>query len=265
MHELTTEDVLSVLSPIWTQKTETAKRVQGRIERILDYAITIKLRDDSNPARWRGHLDVILPKPSKVHRVEHQRALPYAKAPQLAANLASVYTPAGRALLLTLLCATRTGETLEAKWSEIDLERAEWRIPASRMKAGKEHRIPLSDTATALLRAQEVIRRDDWVFAGQKRGHCLSNMAMNNVLKRVGWLEQTTVHGLRSTFRDWAGEKTRYPERMAEVALAHQLTDKVQAAYFRADLFEQRREMMSKWAKFLKLQRSAIAEPSAAQ
>lgn len=262
VHELSTEDVLSVLSPIWTEKTETAKRVQGRIERILDYAITTKLREDSNPARWRGHLDVILPKPSKVRRVVHQRALPYAKASKLAADLLEVNTPAGRALLLTLLCATRTGETLEATWSEIDFERAEWRIPAMRMKAGKEHRIPLSEAATAVLRLQESVRRDDWVFAGQKRGHFLSNMAMNNVLKRSGWLEQTTVHGLRSTFRDWAGEKTSYPERMAEVALAHQLTDKVQAAYFRADLFEQRRGMMSEWAGFLNLQSSIIEEPS---
>ncbi|MFN2329631.1 MAG: tyrosine-type recombinase/integrase, partial [Chromatocurvus sp.] len=229
VHKVTTEDVLSVLSPIWTEKTETAKRVQGRIERILDYAITTKLRDDANPARWRGHLDVILPKPGKVRRVEHQRALPYAQAPALAAELQKLDTPAGRALILTLLCATRTSESLEARWSEIDLERAEWRIPASRMKAGKEHRIPLPEAATAILRAQEAIRRDDWVFAGQKRGHSLSNMAMTNVLKRIGWLDHTTVHGLRSTFRDWAGEKTRYPERMAEVALAHQLTDKVQA------------------------------------
>lgn len=253
VHDITTEDVLSVLSPIWTEKTETAKRIQGRIERVLDYAITTKLRDDANPARWRGNLDVILPKPGKVRRVEHQRALPYAKAPALAAELRDVHTQAGRALLLTLLCATRTSETLEASWSEIDLERNEWRIPASRMKAGKEHRIPLSGAAVAVLREQEAERRDDWVFAGQKRGHCLSNMAMTNVLKRCGWLEHTTVHGLRSTFRDWAGEKTRYPERMAEVALAHQLTDKVQAAYFRAELFEQRREMMNKWADFLDL------------
>ena len=196
---------------------------------------------------------MILPKPGKVRRVEHQRALPYARAPELAADLRNLDTPAGRALLLTLLCATRTSETMEAEWSEIDLERAEWRIPASRMKAGKEHRIPLPDAEAAIFRDQQVGRRDDWVCAGQKRGHCLSNMAMTNVLKRICWLEQTTVHGLRSTFRDWAGEETRYPERMAEVALAHQLTDKVQVAYFRAELFEQRREMINTWAGFLNL------------
>ena len=251
--DITTEQVLTVLSPIWTEKTETAKRVQGRIERVLDYATTKQHREGENPARWRGHLDNVLPKPGKVHRVEHQRALPYAHAPALAAKLADVDTPAGRALLLTMLCATRTSETLEATWSEIDLDRKEWRIPASRMKAGKEHRIPLCDAAVAILKAQSTHRDEigDWVFPGQKRGKCLSNIAMTSVLKRTGWLERTSVHGLRSTFRDWVGEKTRYPERMAEVALAHQLTDKVQAAYFRADLMEQRREMMKEWSAFL--------------
>ena len=251
--DITTEQVLTVLNLIWTEKTETAKRVQGRIERVLDYATTKQHREGENPARWRGHLDNVLPKPGKVHRVEHQRALPYADAPALASKLADVDTPAGRALLLTMLCATRTSETLEATWAEIDLDRKEWRIPASRMKAGKEHRIPLCDAAVAILSAQSSCRADrgDWVFPGQKRGKCLSNMAMTNVLKRIGWLDQTSVHGLRSTFRDWAGEKTRYPERMAEVALAHQLTDKVQSAYFRADLMEKRREMMNRWATFL--------------
>lgn len=251
--EVTTDQVLQVLTPIWTEKTETAKRLQGRIERVLDYATTKGHREGDNPARWRGHLDNVLPRPGKVHRVEHQRALPYLEAPELAAKLTDVDTAAGRALLLTLLCATRTSETLEATWSEIDLDRKEWRIPAVRMKAGKEHRIPLCDAAVAVLKTQSVHQgeRGDWVFPGQKRGKCLSNMAMTNVLKRTDWLERTSVHGLRSTFRDWVGEKTRYPERMAEVALAHQLTDKVQAAYFRADLMEQRREMMNEWAAFL--------------
>lgn len=263
---VTTEHVLLVISPIWTEKTETAKRVQGRIERVLDYATTKGFRDGENPARWRGHLDNVLPKPGKVHRVEHQRALPYDDAPALASDLRGVETAAGRALLLTLLCATRTSETLEATWSEVDLDRKEWRIPASRMKAGKEHRIPLCDAAVAVLKAQSTQQDEsgDWVFPGQKRGKCLSNMAMTNVLKRTGWLERTSVHGLRSTFRDWVGEKTRYRERMAEVALAHQLTDKVQAAYFRADLMEQRREMMKEWALFLGRQTGAVGARAAA-
>jgi integrase len=223
------------------------------MERVLDYATTKQHREGDNPARWRGHLDNVLPKPGKVHRVEHQRALPYAEAPALVVVLKQNNTSASRALLLTLLCATRTSETLEATWSEINLERREWRIPGTRMKAGKEHRIPLSEAAVAILQAQLALRRErvDCVFPGQRGRKCLSNMAMTNVRKRLNWLERTTVHGLRSTFRDWVGETTSYPERMAEVALAHQLTDKVQAAYFRADLMEQRREMMSEWAAYL--------------
>jgi integrase len=249
--DIETDHVLQVLRSIWTEKTETAKRVQGRLENIFDYCTSMGLRDATNPARWRGHLDHILPKPGRVHRVEHQRALAYRDAPKLTASLRDVDTSASRALLLTLLCATRTSETLEATWAEFDLHRAEWRIPAARMKAGKEHRVPLSAAAVALLRSQGPRDPGDWVFPGQRRGRPLSNMAMTNVLKRLGWLEKTTVHGLRSTFRDWIAEQTHYPERMAEVALAHQLSDKVQAAYFRADLMEQRRAMMDEWAGFL--------------
>jgi integrase len=246
-----TEQVLEALRPIWTEKTETAKRVQGRIESVLDYARAQKLRERENPARWRGHLDKLLPKPGDVAKVTHQRALPFKDAPALAKAMQDADTPASRALLLTLLCATRTSETIEARWDEFDLEAGLWCIPAARMKAGKEHRIPLPAAAVAILRRQEAARRDQWVFPGQKRGKCLSNMAMTNALKRAGWLDRTTVHGLRSTFRDWAGERTSYPERLAEVALAHQLTDKAQKAYWRGDLMEQRRQMMDAWAKYL--------------
>jgi integrase len=246
-----TEHVLEALRPIWTEKTETAKRVQGRIESVLDYARAQKLRERENPARWRGHLDKLLPKPGDVARVTHQRALPFKDAPALLAAMHEANTPASRALLVTMLCATRTSETIEATWDEFDLEAALWCIPASRMKAGKEHRIPLPAAAVTILRQQEAQRRDQWVFPGQKRGKPLSNMAMTNALKRAGWLERTTVHGLRSTFRDWAGERTSYPERLAEVALAHQLTDKAQKAYWRGDLMEQRRQMMEAWSKYL--------------
>ena len=262
---ITTEQVLEVLSVIWTEKTETAKRVQGRMERVLDYATSLKLREGENPARWRGHLSNILPKPGAVTRVEHQRALAYSDAPTLAEVARGMDTPASRALLLTLLCASRTSETLEARWSEIDFDRAEWRIPATRMKASREHRIPLTEAAIAVLRAQEAMQRDDWVFPGQKRGHCLSNMSMTNVLKRSGWLDKTTVHGLRSTFRDWVGECTNYPDRLAEVALAHQLSDAVQAAYFRADMMEKRRDMMSAWAQFLEKQPANVVPLSEAK
>jgi integrase len=253
VHAIETQHILEILNAdrLWLTKTETAKRVQGRIENILDYAKTMKLREGDNPARWRGHLDHILSKPSKVATVAHQRALPYADAPALTARLHKTDTPAARALLLTLLCATRTSETLQAEWSELDLDAKLWVIPGKRMKAGKEHRIPLTDAAVELLRQQEALRINHWVFPGQRLGRPLSYMAMTNVLKRIGWLDRTTVHGLRSTFRDWVAERTGYADRLAEVALAHQLSDKVQAAYNRSDMMEKRREMMSAWAQFL--------------
>ena len=246
-----TSHVLAALQPIWLDKTETASRVQGRIENVLDYATAHSYRQGDNPARWRGHLDKLLPKPSVVATVQHQRALPFTDAPELAAAMLAMDTPAARALLITLYNATRTGETLGATWDEFDLEAGLWIIPATRMKAGKEHRIPLSAVSVEVLRRQEVGRRDQWVFPGQKRGRPLSYMAMTSVLKRTGWLDRTTVHGLRSTFRDWIAERTNYPERLAEVALAHQLTDKVQKAYFRSDLMEKRRDMMQAWAQYL--------------
>lgn len=246
-----TSDILQILQPIWASKTETAKRVQGRIENILDYARSVGLREGENPARWKGHLSHTLPTPSKVTKVQHQRALPYKEAPALVAALRGLDTHASRALRLTIYCATRTSETLQASWSEIDLESGLWTIPAERMKAGKPHRIPLTADAVELLRQQESLRRDDWVFPGQKLKQSLSNMAMTNVLKRIDWLDRTTVHGLRSTFRDWVADCTTFPDRLAEVALAHQLADRVQAAYNRTDMMDKRRGMMEAWAQFL--------------
>lgn len=256
--DVNTENVLEVLTPIWNTKTETAKRVQGRIERVLDYAKVKELREGENPARWRGHLDNTLPKPGKVHRVTHQRALPYSEAPALQVALEDLDTPAARALLLTLHCATRTSESLGATWEEIDLDARLWTIPSERMKAGKPHRIPLSASAVDVLRQQDAKRVDQWVFPGQKRGRSLSYMAMTNVLKRSGWLRRTTVHGLRSTFRDWVSERTNYPDRLAEVALAHQLSDRVQAAYNRTDQLEKRRDMMEAWAHFLSVSSAKV-------
>lgn len=251
--EITTSDVVSILQPVWLEKNETAKRVQGRIERVLDYAKTVELRQGDNPARWRGHLDNILPKPGKVQRVRHQRALHWREAPGLVTQLHKSDAPAARALLLTLLCATRTTETLQAQWSEFDLEAGLWTIPGERMKASKPHRIPLPAAAMDVLRQQEVLSRNDWVFPSQhlRSSKPLSGMAMTKVLARNGWLAHTTVHGLRSTFRDWVSERTNYPDRLAEVALAHQLSDRVQAAYNRTDQLEKRREMMEAWAQYL--------------
>lgn len=249
--DVTTEHVLRVVNPIWHSRTETAKRLLGRIERIVDYAKSMGYREGDNPATWRGHLENTLPSPGKIQRVQHQRALRYQDAPELWLALSEVKTNAARALRLTMLCATRTGETLGATWDEVDLERGHWAIPAERMKAGKPHRIPLSTRAVKLLADQKQRARDQWVFPGQKRGAHLSEMAMSNVLKRLDWLGRTTVHGLRSTFRDWVSEQTNFDDRLAEIALAHQLSDRVQAAYNRSDLFEKRRVMMSRWAEFL--------------
>jgi integrase len=251
--DVSTEDVLAILRPIWLAKPETAKRVQGRIERVLDYARAMKLREGENPARWRGHLDNILPARSDVRRVQHQRALPWQQAPALAAELQKADAPGARALLLTLLCATRTTETLQAQWSEFDLDAGLWTIPGERMKAGKPHRIPLPAAAVVILRQQEVLRRNEWVFPAQSQrsGKSLSNLAMVKVLERNGWLAHTTVHGLRSTFRDWISEQTNYPDRLAEMALAHQLGDKVEAAYRRTDQLEHRRNMMDAWASYV--------------
>lgn len=261
--EVTTQHVLDILNRggLWLNKTETATRVRGRLEKVMDYAEVHGLREGKNPAQWRGHLDQLLPPPRKVTKVEHQRALPWAEAPELAAAVRGMNTHAARALLLTLLCATRTSETLEARWQEIDLDAALWTIPAERMKAGKAHRVALSGAAVALLQEQQKITgtppADAWVFPGQKRGRPLSNMALLNVLKRLGLYERTSVHGLRSTFRDWVADATSYPDRLAEMALAHQLGDKVEAAYRRTDQLERRRDMMDAWAQHLSQKQGA--------
>lgn len=274
--DITTDHVLRVLQPIWYDITETASRVQGRIENILDYAKARKYREGENPARWKGHLATMLPAPSKVKQrkyhageaSENQRALPWQEAPALAAELRRSDAPAARALLLTLLCATRTSETLEARWEEFDLEAGLWTIPAARMKAGKEHRIPLPAAAVEVLRHQAALRereaehRQQWVFPSpqKRRDAPLSNMAMNMLLRRIEWEDRTSVHGLRSTFRDWVSERTSYPDRLAEVALAHQLSDRVQAAYNRTDQLEKRREMMTAWAQYLEAKPGKVVQ-----
>lgn len=251
--EITTDHVLAILKPIWATKTETASRVQGRMESILDYARSMKLRDTDNPARWKGHIDTILPAPSKVKSVTHYRSLSYFEAPTLASSARASDTVASRALLLTMLCAVRTKETLEAKWGEFDLEAREWRIPASRMKAGKEQRVPLSDPALEVLKTQLETKRNDWVFPSPQRlkNKPLSSMAMLKWLERNDWSDKTVTHGLRTTMTSWAEEQTHYPQRLIDVALSHQLSDKAQKAYFRGDLMDKRRELMDEWANFL--------------
>ncbi|HEU0044212.1 tyrosine-type recombinase/integrase [Sphingomonas sp.] len=240
--------VLDVLNPIWATKTETAKRLRGRIEGVLDWAKVSGYRDGENPARWRGHLDKLLAAPSKVRKVEHHAALPYAEIGAFMAELRKRDGVAPRALELAILTAARSGEVRGMTWAEIDLAGKVWTIPGDRMKAGKEHRVPLSDAALAVLKALPRVRGTEHVFAAP-RGGALSDMSLTAVLKRMG-RDGLTQHGFRSTFRDWAGETTAYPREVIEHALAHQLADKAEAAYQRGDLLAKRARLMADWAKF---------------
>jgi integrase len=249
--------VMKILDPIWKSKTETASRVRGRIEAVLDWARARGYRTGENPARWRGHLDQLLPERSKVQRVQHHPALPYAEIGQFVTRVRSHAGIAAKALEFLILTATRTSETIRADWSEIDLDAKLWTVPAERTKAGREHRIPLSTAALSLLKARhQATGGKGYVFPGGKRGKPLSNMALLKLLQRMG-RDDLTAHGFRSTFRDWAAERTSYPGEVAEMALGHVVSDKVEAAYRRGDLFEQRRRLAEEWAKFC-----AIAKPA---
>lgn len=240
--------VMDVLKPIWNTKTETATRLRGRIESILDWAATNGYRKGENPARWRGHLQNLLARPSKVARVEHHPALSYAEIGGFMALLRERKDTTSHALEFCILTATRTGEVIGAKWNEINLKDKTWTIPAERMKAGKEHRLPLSARAVEILESQPKGNSDAFVFRGRDGG-ALSNMAMLMLLRR---LEKTdiVVHGFRSTFRDWAGETTAHPREVIEHALSHQLKDATEAAYQRGDLFIKRRVLMDDWAQY---------------
>lgn len=244
---VTTADVVGALKPIWSQKPETANRVRQRVEAVLDYASALGIREGDNPARWRGHLDHLLPKPKKVKAVIHHPALPHADIADFMADLSNRTGVAARALGFTILTAARSGETRGMIWAEIDLENKIWTIPAQRMKAGKEHRVPL----TANMITQLGPRRDDdaLVFESQaKAGRPISDMSMTALLRRMG-RNDITVHGFRSTFRDWAGETTGFAREVIEAALAHGIKDKSEAAYARSDLFDKRRMLMEAWAK----------------
>lgn len=242
--------VLKVLEPIWTEKTETASRIRGRIESILDWAKVRGYRDGENPARWAGHLDLILPSKGDVAPVEHHAALPYSAMPAFWPKLQLQDGMGARALELCILTATRSGEVLGSTWAEIDLEAKLWTIPGERMKAGAEHRIPLAESAVALLRKVKALGKDGpLVFQGQTKGKSLSNMSMNMVLRRMK--VDATPHGFRSTFRTWAAEKTQFQHEVCEAALAHTIGDRVVAAYQRGDLFEKRRELMEAWSQFI--------------
>jgi integrase len=247
--------VLKVLEPIWTAKPETASRVRGRLESILDFAKVRGYRDGENPARWRGHLDKLLPAHSKVRKVEHHAALPYSDLPGFLIALREQEGVAARALEFTILTAARTGESMGATWGEINWSDKLWIIPAGRMKGGREHRVPLCDRALTILRemkppADIPNAGEQFVFSGGKPGRPLSNMAFLMLLRRMGRAD-LTAHGFRSSFRDWAAERTNFPSEVPEMALAHVVGNKVEAAYRRGDLFDKRRRLLGAWADFL--------------
>lgn len=246
-----TSHVLACLEPIWTTKTETASRLRGRIEAVLDWATIRGRRKGENPARWRGHLAHVLPAPRRISRPTHHKSMPYQQLPAFWPKLQMADGMGARALEALILTAARTGEILGATWLEIDLEEAVWSIPAERMKAGRDHRVPLSEPAMALFRKLRAIREadDGFVFRGARVGRPLSNMALSMTLRRMK--ADCTAHGFRASFRTWAADCAHAPADVCEAALAHAPGSQVVAAYQRGDLFEKRRALMRQWANFL--------------
>lgn len=246
--DITLRHVVRILEPIWYTKTETAARLRGRIENVLAWATTSGYRSGDNPARWKGHLDTVLPRPSKVAKVSHHRALPFDQVRAFMTNLRKRNGIAARALEFTILTAARSGEVRGATWDEVDLDAGVWVVPAERMKADREHRVPLSRDAVALLRALPTFGNSRYLFPAA-RGGMLSDAALSAVLRRMD--VDAVPHGFRSSFRDWAAERTGYPHEVIEAALAHTIADKVERAYRRGDLFKKRARLMADWAKFL--------------
>lgn len=240
--------VLKVLEPIWTEKTETASRLRGRIEVILDYATAKGLRDGPNPARWKGHLALTLPARRKVAPVQHHAAIPVLEMPAFLKQLRGMDGVSARALEFLTLTAARSGEVRGMTWGEVDLKNKLWTVPASRMKAKREHRVPLSDAAWLILESIKRVNGVNLVFPGT-RGGALSDMSLTAVMRRMG--VEAVPHGLRSSFRNWTAEMTSYPNEVAEMALAHTVSSATEAAYRRGDLLEKRRPMMTDWAVFI--------------
>ncbi len=245
--EIDLPDILAVLEPVWTEKTETAARLRQRLEYILNWATVSGYRQGDNPARWKGHLDAILPKPAKIKKVKHFRALPWKDLPDFMANLRKRKGMAARALEFLILTAARSGEVRFATWDEIDLEAKTWTVPADRMKTGKEHVVPLSDDAVTLLENLGRVDDSPYIFPAP-RGGALSDMSIAAVCKRMK--VDAVPHGFRSTFRDWCAESTNYPREVAEMALAHTVSNSVEAAYRRGDLLDKRRHLMEAWATY---------------
>jgi integrase len=267
--------VLKVIEPMWVTKPETANRVRGRIETVLDWAKARELRTGENPARWRGHLEHMLPPKSKLRKVKHHPALPFNEVGAFMMSLRKRPGIAAAALEFVILNATRTTETLGAAWSEVDLQAKLWIIPGERMKGGEEHRVPLSDAAVAVLKRMEAVRQGDLFFPGGKEGAPLSDAAMATVIDRMNaankesglpiWVDARVnrpivPHGFRSSFRDWAAERTAFPREIAEKALAHIVGDETERAYQRGDLLDKRRKLMDAWAAYCAKVETAGAE-----
>ena len=244
-----TDLVMKVLDPIWHTKSETASRVRGRVEAILDWATVREYRRGENPARWKGHISKLLPARTKVKKPKHHAALPFKEIGAFIEALHDRDSVSAKGLEFLIFTASRTGEVIGAIWPEVDLENKIWTIPAARMKTDKEHRVPLSEEVIAILREMKKIKVSEFIFPGNQPNKPLSNMAFLQLLKRMG-RGDLTVHGFRSTFRDWASERTNYSNEVSEMALAHTVSDKVEAAYRRGDLFEKRRRLMRDWAMF---------------
>jgi integrase len=244
---LSTEDALRVLKPLWQARPETASRLRGRCERVWDFAKARGHCSGENPFRWRGHLDAVLPPRARLTR-GHHKAMPFADVPAFMGKLRAMQGAAPRALEFAILTAARSGEVLGAAWDEIDMKAKVWTVPAARMKAGKEHRVPLSNRAMAILEELQQIRTSNFVFSGLKLGRPLSDMSLAAVLRRTE--TAVTTHGFRSSFRDWAGDRTGFPRDVVEAALAHAIENRTEAAYRRSDALEKRRKLMAAWADF---------------
>ena len=240
--------VMQVIEPIWHKKTETASRVRQRIEKVLDWAKVRQYRTGDNPAQWRGHIENLLPKRSKVQKVQHFKAMPYGEVPDYFKILRKVKSITAKALAFTILTATRNNEVREAKWNEIDTKSGIWTIPDERMKAGKAHRVPLTHECLNILEEAKKFKVDDYVFPGLRKNRPLSNQALLKLLKTEH--PALTVHGFRSSFRDWCAEMTAYPREVAEAALAHTLSNSTEAAYQRGDLFVKRSKLMDAWSDY---------------
>lgn len=265
--DVTTEHVLKILKDIWLTKTETATRIRGRLEVILSYAKIKGYRSGDNPAAWKNHLDHVLPQPSKVAPHKHHPALPFSRIAEFMKALSATDSVAASCLQFTILTACRSIESLECRWGEIDLDNKIWIVPPERMKMKREHRVPLTDGLIRILAHRKQTKVNEYVFPGQKENRPLSNMAMTNIIRRMhdvlrkcevdagnppkGWSDKDgsiiTTHGFRSTFRDWAAEVTNYPGEMAEIQLAHAVSNPVEAAYRRGDMFDKRRSMLDDW------------------